>query len=69
MIRRFFAGVRGAFFKKKSAPQVNSFHNKIHEKVAGGKFFDTLTPLNFSREFFHDLSSLSKDFFSVSSSA
>ena len=41
-LKRFFAGVWGAFFKKKSAPQVNNYHNKILEKGAGGTFFDRL---------------------------
>ena len=39
-LKRFFAGVWGAFFKKKSAPQVKKFRNIILEKSAGGAFFD-----------------------------
>ena len=47
-MRRFFAGVWGAFFKKKSAPQVNNFHNTILEKGAGGTFFDKLSRIAYA---------------------
>ena len=56
-IKRFFAGVWGAFFKKKSAPKVNNYRNIILEKVCSvellsnstlGTFFDGLSLRKFA---------------------
>ena len=53
-IKRFFARVWDAFFKKKSVPKVNNYRNIILEKGASGTFFDGLTRFCEKRVNFYD---------------